>query len=91
MTTVDPAVFNGVMKLLADYPDLDVKTLRGELEARSRRRPRPELLRPRSVSELVALVEGGLMTKTDAKRYLEVPRTRRTRPARGAVAQGDAR
>lgn len=73
---VDPKRFEAVMRLLGEHPDLDVEQLRAVVEAPARRRPRPEPVRPRTAGELVALVEAGVITKAEAKRYLAVPRVR---------------
>jgi hypothetical protein len=73
---VDPKRFEAVMRLLGEHPDLDVEQLRSAVEAPARRRPRPEPIRPKTAGELVALVDAGVITKTEAKRYLAVPRAR---------------
>lgn len=73
---VDPRRFEAVMRLLGEHPDLDVEQLRAAVEAPARRRPRPDPIRPKTAGELVALVEAGVITEAEAKRYLAVPRAR---------------
>jgi CTP:molybdopterin cytidylyltransferase MocA len=74
--TVDREKFEAVMRLLADHPELNVETVRALVERPAQRR-RTEKIRPSTARELVDLVGSGLLTKAEAKRYLDVPRVRR--------------
>jgi hypothetical protein len=78
--TVDRQRFEAVMRLLVDHPELDVDRVRGLVEGPApARRSRRELIRPRTAAELVSLVQAGLLSKAEAKRYLDVPRSRARR------------
>lgn len=75
---VDRQRFEAVMRLLADHPELDVDRVRGLVDGPApARRSRRELIRPRTAAELVSLVQAGLLSKAEAKRYLDLPRARR--------------
>src|SRR5205823_633180 len=81
---VDRDRFQAVMQLLADHPELDADRLRTLVEAPSGRRRRPELVRPRSWSEITAAVEAGWVTKNEARKLAGLTqRQGPPRPARG--------
>ena len=77
--SIDRQRFEAVVRLLADHPELDVERVRGLVERPApARRARRELIAPRSAAELVSLVQAGLLSKAEAKRYLDIPRVRRS-------------
>jgi hypothetical protein len=85
---VDRLTFEAVMRLLADHPELNVDQLRALVErgpSGTRRSRSVERIRPRHTGELVALVEAGLLSKAEAKRYLDIPNAPRRRATRTAL------
>ena len=65
------------MRLMAVHPELDPNRLRAVVEQPAVRRQRAEKIRPSTARELVELVSAGVLSKAEAKRYLDVPRVRR--------------
>jgi hypothetical protein len=66
---LDPGRFQAVAQLLADFPELDVDRLRALVESNGRRR-RAEPIRPRTATEVVALLEAKVVTRAEARRFL---------------------
>lgn len=69
---VSPEMFQGVMRLLADHPELTPDGVRDLVDARGRRRPRAEAIRPRSTAEVVQLVDAKVITRAEARAYLRL-------------------
>jgi ribosomal 50S subunit-associated protein YjgA (DUF615 family) len=83
-TAVDRQTFQRVVQLLQEYRELDVDRLRQLVEhGRKSRRSSAEPKRPKSASELLALVETGVLSSAEAGRYLRLlgGKTRRPRVA----------
>jgi ribosomal 50S subunit-associated protein YjgA (DUF615 family) len=66
---LDAARYQAVAQLLVDFPELDVDRLRALVESNGRRR-RVEPIRPRTASEVVALLEAKVVTRAEARRFL---------------------
>jgi hypothetical protein len=72
---VDREQLEGLLGLLAEYPELSVQRLRQLAESErngGRRRQRVEPVRPRTTREVVALVEAKVITRAEAHRYLRL-------------------
>ncbi len=82
---VDRTTFQAVMQLLGEHPELDVDQVRAMVEQPPSRRRPAEPIRPRTAGDLVALVQAGVITKAEAKRYLRVPRARASAHSKGGL------
>ena len=78
VSPIDRQTFQKLAQLLQEHPEVDVDRLRELIEGGGRkRRPAAELIRPKSAGELVALVEAGILTKAEARRFMRLARARR--------------
>jgi hypothetical protein len=66
---LDASRYQAVAQLLVDLPELDVDRLRALAESNGRRR-RAEPIRPRTATEVVALLEAKVVTRAEARRFL---------------------
>jgi hypothetical protein len=71
---LDRETFQAVTALLADHPELTPARLRELVEANSngQRRLRAEPVRPRTVAEVVSLLEAKAITRAEARRYMRL-------------------